>query len=171
MLLSARKRTRTSTGLPQLGPEPSASTNSAIRAGATLVMLRERDARRRHALHSQVATPCPQQDSNLYAISGTGTSSQPVCQFQHVGVLRLTGRRNVSTTNGPSSSSVTPGGGTPFTASATNSFERDAAHGAEGSRTDSARKVRLSSATFMELRGVEPTAHARCDCPQRHLWS
>ena len=30
--LNARKRTRTSTGLPQLGPEPSASTNSAIRA-------------------------------------------------------------------------------------------------------------------------------------------
>ena len=33
--LSARKRTRTSTGLPQLGPEPSASTNSAIRAMPT----------------------------------------------------------------------------------------------------------------------------------------
>jgi hypothetical protein len=64
---SARKRTRTSTGLPQLGPEPSASTNSAIRA------------------------KCPQQDSNLYAISGTGTSSQPVCQFQHVGFSDIYG--------------------------------------------------------------------------------
>jgi hypothetical protein len=28
---------------------------------------------------------CPRQDSNLYAISGTGPSNQPVYQFQHVG--------------------------------------------------------------------------------------
>jgi hypothetical protein len=29
---------------------------------------------------------CPRQDSNLYAISGTGPSNQPVYQFQHVGM-------------------------------------------------------------------------------------
>ena len=28
---------------------------------------------------------CPRQDSNLYAVSGTGPSNQPVYQFQHVG--------------------------------------------------------------------------------------
>jgi hypothetical protein len=31
--------------------------------------------------------PCPRQDSNLYAVSGTGPSNQPVYQFQHVGLL------------------------------------------------------------------------------------
>jgi hypothetical protein len=28
---------------------------------------------------------CPRQDSNLYAVSDTGPSNQPVYQFQHVG--------------------------------------------------------------------------------------
>ena len=28
---------------------------------------------------------CPRQDSNLYSLSGTGPSNQPVYQFQHVG--------------------------------------------------------------------------------------
>ena len=28
---------------------------------------------------------CPRQDSNLYAVTGTGPSNQPVYQFQHVG--------------------------------------------------------------------------------------
>ena len=32
---------------------------------------------------------CPRQDSNLYALSGTGPSNQPVYQFQHVGSARL----------------------------------------------------------------------------------
>ena len=32
---------------------------------------------------------CPRQDSNLYAVSGTGPSNQPVYQFQHVGEPRL----------------------------------------------------------------------------------
>ena len=36
---------------------------------------------------------CPRQDSNLYAISGTGPSNQPVYQFQHVG-SRLAGAQN-----------------------------------------------------------------------------
>ena len=31
---------------------------------------------------------CPRQDSNLYALSGTGPSNQPVYQFQHVGNAR-----------------------------------------------------------------------------------
>src|SRR5262245_45873884 len=41
-------------------------------------------------------TTCPRQDSNLYAISGTGPSNQPVCQFQHVGrtPLRLRARED-----------------------------------------------------------------------------
>ena len=30
-------------------------------------------------------SPCPGQDSNLHAISGTGPSNQPVYQFQHLG--------------------------------------------------------------------------------------
>ena len=30
---------------------------------------------------------CPRQDSNLYAVSDTGPSNQPVYQFQHVGHL------------------------------------------------------------------------------------
>jgi hypothetical protein len=30
-------------------------------------------------------SPCPRQDSNLYAVAGTGPSNQPVYQFQHVG--------------------------------------------------------------------------------------
>ena len=29
---------------------------------------------------------CPRQDSNLYAVSDTGPSNQPVYQFQHVGI-------------------------------------------------------------------------------------
>ena len=33
-------------------------------------------------------TKCPRQDSNLYAVSGTGPSNQPVYQFQHVGPER-----------------------------------------------------------------------------------
>ena len=35
---------------------------------------------------------CPRQDSNLYAISGTGPSNQPVYQFQHVGVKIFSGQ-------------------------------------------------------------------------------
>ncbi len=31
------------------------------------------------------AKKCPRQDSNLYAVSDTGPSNQPVYQFQHVG--------------------------------------------------------------------------------------
>ena len=31
---------------------------------------------------------CPRQDSNLYVLSNTGPSNQPVYQFQHVGSLR-----------------------------------------------------------------------------------
>ncbi len=32
-----------------------------------------------------VREKCPRQDSNLYAVSDTGPSNQPVYQFQHVG--------------------------------------------------------------------------------------
>jgi hypothetical protein len=35
---------------------------------------------------------CPRQDSNLYAVSGTGPSNQPVYQFQHVGRPAVLGR-------------------------------------------------------------------------------
>ena len=34
---------------------------------------------------SLTCVPCPGQDSNLHAISGTGPSNQPVYQFQHLG--------------------------------------------------------------------------------------
>ena len=34
-------------------------------------------------------TKCPRQDSNLYAVSGTGPSNQPVYQFQHVGNIQM----------------------------------------------------------------------------------
>ena len=33
-----------------------------------------------------VGAKCPRQDSNLYAVSDTGPSNQPVYQFQHVGI-------------------------------------------------------------------------------------
>ena len=36
-------------------------------------------------LAASVPHLCPRQDSNLYAVSGTGPSNQPVYQFQHVG--------------------------------------------------------------------------------------
>ena len=86
--LNARKRTRTSTGLPLLGPEPSASTNSAIRAKRSFLASRRAGARR--PFITRARRQCPRQDSNLYAISGTGPSNQPVCQFQHVGVCAET---------------------------------------------------------------------------------
>jgi hypothetical protein len=44
----------------------------------------ESAAQRRDAPKS-AAQKCPRQDSNLYAVSGTGPSNQPVYQFQHVG--------------------------------------------------------------------------------------
>src|SRR5687767_11092967 len=34
---------------------------------------------------------CPRQDSNLYAVTGTGPSNQPVYQFQHVGGVHARG--------------------------------------------------------------------------------
>ena len=33
-----------------------------------------------------VVAKCPRQDSNLYAVSDTGPSNQPVYKFQHVGI-------------------------------------------------------------------------------------
>ena len=45
----------------------------------------ESAAQRRHAAKA-AAKECPRQDSNLYALSGTGPSNQPVYQFQHVGI-------------------------------------------------------------------------------------
>jgi hypothetical protein len=40
------------------------------------------------------AEECPRQDSNLYAVSDTGPSNQPVYQFQHVGNSPLRIREN-----------------------------------------------------------------------------
>ena len=42
-------------------------------------------------MHSE---KCPRQDSNLYAVSDTGPSNQPVYQFQHVGGATTEDRRN-----------------------------------------------------------------------------
>ena len=81
----ARKRTRTSTGLPPLDPESSASANSAIRAKPPALMNRTSRSSCAFFLTWRLFPTCPRQDSNLYAISGTGPSNQPVCQFQHVG--------------------------------------------------------------------------------------
>jgi hypothetical protein len=50
------------------------------------------------------AEKCPRQDSNLYAVSGTGPSNQPVYQFQHVG---MAGR---SFDTAPSFGEEVPGG-------------------------------------------------------------
>jgi hypothetical protein len=46
------------------------------------------------------ALKCPRQDSNLYAVSGTGPSNQPVYQFQHVGSARTNARRGTRTLTG-----------------------------------------------------------------------
>ena len=45
---------------------------------------------RRRAAPKASAKKCPRQDSNLYAVSDTGPSNQPVYQFQHVGPNHLT---------------------------------------------------------------------------------
>ena len=37
------------------------------------------------ALREILGRKCPRQDSNLYVLSNTGPSNQPVYQFQHVG--------------------------------------------------------------------------------------
>ena len=44
---------------------------------------------RRRAAPKASAKKCPRQDSNLYAVSDTGPSNQPVYQFQHVGPSHL----------------------------------------------------------------------------------
>ena len=40
------------------------------------------------ATHRLAVQQCPRQDSNLYVLSNTGPSNQPVYQFQHVGANR-----------------------------------------------------------------------------------
>ena len=79
---------------------PSAFPNRVFRGGDLSAWLGGQGrARRRtvsYAARSAVRSPttpgaedpprkCPRQDSNLYAVSGTGPSNQPVYQFQHVG--------------------------------------------------------------------------------------
>src|SRR5436190_18304219 len=68
---NARKRTRTSTGLPPLGPEPSASTNSAIRANfevdtCCLAAEHYRAHCAQRCERAMQGRSCPEQDSNLH---------------------------------------------------------------------------------------------------------
>ena len=42
-----------------------------------------------YPIELRALAPCPRQDSNLYVLSNTGPSNQPVYQFQHVGDVFL----------------------------------------------------------------------------------
>jgi hypothetical protein len=84
--------------------------------------------------------PCPRQDSNLYAISGTGPSNQPVYQFQHVGSQERHARRGIRTLTGllpqdPESCASTSSAIRAVLAGSVAGFHRCRSHGAEGSRT------------------------------------
>ena len=51
--------------------------------------------------YGRPSNECPRQDSNLYAVSGTGPSNQPVYQFQHVGNLKTRNGRARLTSDRP----------------------------------------------------------------------
>gem|GEM_PF-1639195 len=74
--------------------------------------------------------PCPRQDSNLYAVTGTGPSNQPVYQFQHVGGVHARGGTRTLTGSPPQD---------PESCASTNSATRARSFihhdGAEGNRT------------------------------------
>src|SRR5690606_31575603 len=78
-----------------------------------------------HRTGGEPPPACPRQDSNLYALSGTGPSNQPVYQFQHVGNPRSARGGTRTLTGFPPQD--------PESCASTNSATR--AHGAEGSRT------------------------------------